>query len=115
MLNFVAKYSGRRGRERNHRLRRVHHSDDAHEQDGQRGASLHRVSVFRQGQQRVTTADSPKFDAKITQESSQILYLRSVRVPLQLHFEGGARASAEGERSSRWQRHQRHHIRSRRR
>ena len=44
---------GRRGRERHDRLRGVHHGDDAHEQDGQGRAPVHRVPVLRQGQQRV--------------------------------------------------------------
>ena len=46
--------AGRRGRERDDRLRGVHHRDDAHEPDGQGGAPLHRVPVLRQGRQRVT-------------------------------------------------------------
>ena len=46
--------AGRRRRERDDRLRGVHHGDDAHEQNGPGRAPLHRVPVLRQGQQRVT-------------------------------------------------------------
>uniref|UniRef100_A0A452ZEF1 non-specific serine/threonine protein kinase n=1 Tax=Aegilops tauschii subsp. strangulata TaxID=200361 RepID=A0A452ZEF1_AEGTS len=38
--------AGGRGRERHDRLRRVHHGDDAHEQDGPGGAPLHRLPVL---------------------------------------------------------------------
>ncbi|ONM37115.1 Calcium-dependent protein kinase 17 [Zea mays] len=53
ILRGQVDFTSGRGRERHDRLRGVHHRDDAHEQDGQGGAPVHRVPVLRQGRQRV--------------------------------------------------------------